>query len=127
MSKNERIPLDLGASIRAWRRKHKLTIAQLAERAGIDTGFLAYIETGKKLPSLHTAAKLADALGITLSQLFHGVPATEKGRGFRAEVSRLAQTLCLKCTRQQADDLLAVFKLFDDPRKVRAIRVLIEA
>lgn len=118
--------MDLGTSIRGWRRKHKLTISQLAERAGIDTGFLAYIETGKKLPSVNTAAKLADALGITLSQLFDGVPAAERGRGFRAEVTRLAQTLCLKCTRQQADDLRAVFRVFDDPRKVRALRTLVE-
>ncbi|UPT75296.1 MAG: helix-turn-helix domain-containing protein [Elusimicrobiota bacterium] len=120
----ERIGPRIGASIRAWRKKNGLTISRLAERADIDPGFLAYIETGKKLPSVHTSHKLAEALGITLSELFHGVPAGAS-RGLRAELSRAAQSLCLKCSRNQHEDLIAVFRHLDDPRKVRAILTLV--
>jgi transcriptional regulator with XRE-family HTH domain len=116
----------LGAAIRDRRRRQKLTIAQLAERADIDPGFLAYIESGKKSPSLSTASRLAEAMGLSLSQLFHGVRG-EKSTGFRAELTRFAQTLCVRCTKTQADDLMAVLRIFDDHRKVRAIRTLIDA
>lgn len=115
----------LGASIRAWRRRNKLTISQLAEKADIDAGFLAYIETGKKLPSLHTTHKLSDALGLRLSELFHGTQ-IDRRLGFRAELNRMAQSICLKCSRAQHDDLLTVFRYLDDPRKVRAIRILLD-
>jgi transcriptional regulator with XRE-family HTH domain len=116
----------LGSAIRDRRRRQQLTIARLAERADIDPGFLAYIETGKKSPSLATASKLAEALGLSLAQLFHGVRG-EKTLGFRTELVRFAQTLCHRCTKAQADDLMAVLRIFDDHKKVRAIRTLVDA
>lgn len=40
---------SLGAAIRAYRKKGKLTLNQLAEMADIDSGFLTYIEHDKNL------------------------------------------------------------------------------
>lgn len=114
----------VGGAIRAWRKKNGLTISRLAERADIDAGFLAYIETGKKLPSLHTAQKLAEALGLTLSELFQGVTAVPT-RGRRAELHRASQSLCLKCAPGQIEDLIRALRHLDDPRKVRAILTLV--
>lgn len=114
----------VGTAIRAWRKKNALTISRLAERADIDAGFLAYIETGKKLPSLHTAQKLSEALGISLSELFQGVAAVPT-KGRRAELHRAAQALCLKCSPGQIEDLIQVFRHIDDPRKTRAILTLV--
>ena len=62
----------LGAKIRGLRKQAGFTISQLAEMAGIDGGFLNYIENDKKSPSLETLEKLSNALNVSLSDLFAG-------------------------------------------------------
>lgn len=57
--------------LRLRRLQAGLTIESLADTAGISTGFLAYLETNKKKPSLATIAKLATALEISVSELFN--------------------------------------------------------
>lgn len=58
--------LNLGAKVRQLRNSKKLTIAQLAEMAGIDDYYLGEIERAEKKPSLDTLSKLAKALDIDL-------------------------------------------------------------
>lgn len=58
--------LNLGAKVRQLRNGKKLTIAQLAEMAGIDDYYLGEIERAEKKPSLDTLSKLAKALDIDL-------------------------------------------------------------
>ncbi len=101
-------------------------MSSLAERAEIDPGFLAYIETGKKLPSLTTATKLAAAMGLSLSELFKEISLRQDERDFRAEILRLAHTICRRCTKPQSEDLITVMRLLHHPKKVRAIRTLVE-
>ena len=60
----------LARQLRLKRLQAGLTIEALADTAGISTGFLAYLETNKKKPSLITIAKLAAALDISVSELF---------------------------------------------------------
>jgi transcriptional regulator with XRE-family HTH domain len=60
----------LGAAIRQLRSRHALTIADVADRAGISRGMLSKIENAQTATSLETLAQIANALGITLSQLF---------------------------------------------------------
>jgi transcriptional regulator with XRE-family HTH domain len=60
----------LGAAIRQLRSRHDLTIADVADRAGISRGMLSKIENAQTATSLETLAQIANALGITLSQLF---------------------------------------------------------
>lgn len=57
--------------LRLRRLQAGLTIEGLADTAGISTGFLAYLETNKKKPSLATIAKLATALETSVSELFN--------------------------------------------------------
>lgn len=63
----------LARRIREERKKAGLTLESLAEAADITPGFLLYIEQNKKKPSLATVEKLANAFGISLSDLFSGI------------------------------------------------------
>ena len=69
----------LGNAIRDLRQKHGLTIADVAERAGISRGMLSKIENSQTATSLDTLSRLAEALGISLSMLFKGYNIPEGG------------------------------------------------
>jgi len=60
----------LGNTIRDLRIQHGLTIADIAERAGISRGMLSKIENAQTASSLETLEQIANALGVTLSRLF---------------------------------------------------------
>jgi len=52
------------------RKALRLTQAQVAEKAGIDTSFYGQIERGANIPSLKTFAAIAGALKVNPSDLF---------------------------------------------------------
>jgi transcriptional regulator with XRE-family HTH domain len=52
------------------RHDQGLTMDQAAERAGISESYWSYIESGKALPSLITAGRIARVLGATPTKLF---------------------------------------------------------
>lgn len=58
-----RSPRDLGRRVRQWRGRQGLTLAQLAEKAGLSIGYVSLVERGLKIPSPEAAASLARALG----------------------------------------------------------------
>ena len=59
----------LGARIRGFRREWGLTLDLLAERSGVSRAMISKLERGEKTPTLLVAAKLAEGLGVSLSQL----------------------------------------------------------
>lgn len=63
--------VDIGANIRALRKKRQLTQKQLASRAGISQSALSDIESqvSNKRPSSTTIQLLATALGCTVAEL----------------------------------------------------------
>ena len=48
-------------ALRRWRTAHKITLAALADRVGVEPSHLSEIERGKNRPSLQLAAKLSKA------------------------------------------------------------------
>ena len=62
----------LGNTIRDLRQKHGLTIADVANLAGISRGMLSKIENAQTATSLDTLSRLANALGVSISTLFRG-------------------------------------------------------
>ena len=56
--------------LREFRRKAKMTQAKLAERSGVSQGYIAHIESGRRIPAVKTAKKIADVLGIDWVLLF---------------------------------------------------------
>lgn len=64
------LTLALGSTVRELRQRHKLTIAQVSEQAGISRGMLSKIETGQITPGLDSLSRIARALGVSMSMLF---------------------------------------------------------
>ena len=54
--------------MRELRRERGLTLEELAERSGVSRAMISKVERGEKNPTLVVAAKLAEGLGITLSE-----------------------------------------------------------
>jgi transcriptional regulator with XRE-family HTH domain len=59
----------LGERVRDLRRKRGLTLDLLAERSGVSRAMISKLERGEKNPTLVVAAKVAEGLGVRLSQL----------------------------------------------------------
>jgi len=61
-----------GANIRKQRQLAKLTIEELAEKAGIGDNFLGKIERGQATPSLETSVKISNALNCGVDFFLSG-------------------------------------------------------
>ncbi|TFL16318.1 helix-turn-helix domain-containing protein [Jannaschia formosa] len=57
---------DLGPAMRRRRKALGLTLRATAETAGLSTGYMSQVETGKAVPTLGTLAQIAAALGVSL-------------------------------------------------------------
>lgn len=72
--------ITIGQSIRRQRKKHGMTQAVLAQRAGLKLCQISWWETGRFFPSIFSAVCLADVFGISLDELVGRVVAVnEKG------------------------------------------------
>jgi transcriptional regulator with XRE-family HTH domain len=60
----------IGLNICIFRKKSRLSLAELAEKAGISGSFLSNIERGARKPTLYTLERLANALGVGVTALF---------------------------------------------------------
>jgi transcriptional regulator with XRE-family HTH domain len=59
----------LGERVRALRRERGWTLEVLAERSGVSRAMISKLERGEKNPTLVVAAKVAEGLGMNLSEL----------------------------------------------------------
>jgi transcriptional regulator with XRE-family HTH domain len=57
--------LMVGRQIRRWRTERGLTLARVAERSGLNVGYLSQIENDKASPSLGVLGQIADALDVS--------------------------------------------------------------
>ncbi len=60
----------LGTRVKQLRRQQDLSVADLANAAGLSTGMLSKIENGQISPSLTSIHSLAQALNVSISSLF---------------------------------------------------------
>lgn len=68
--------------MREIRQRLGLSLKDLADRAGLDKGYLSQIETEKRPnPSVHLARRLADALGVDLGALMDGIEGGTQNEG----------------------------------------------
>lgn len=58
--------------IRRFRRERKLPVKVVAEKAGISPMTLYRYESGKRVPDVNTAKKIAVILGTTVDALIEG-------------------------------------------------------
>ena len=73
MSSPARVKRALGDRLRELRREKKWSQEKLAEVADMHRTYLAGIERALRNPSLENLVKLANALGVTMSELFAGL------------------------------------------------------
>jgi len=64
---DERRKPAVGKQVHRWRTERGLTLARVAERTGLNIGYLSQIENDKAQPSLTCLATLADALEVPIS------------------------------------------------------------
>ena len=65
--------LGLPARLRKARKQSRLTRAALGNKAGRDAEVAAYVETGQRLPTVGTIARLASGLAVSAGWLAYGL------------------------------------------------------
>lgn len=81
-------PDAVGARVRRIREGMGLSLRELAERCGVSAATLSQVERGESSPTLTVAGRIADGLGLSLSQLLrldedHHVVIVRGGEGRR--------------------------------------------
>jgi len=71
---HEAMSVDVGARLRELREARSISMRGLATKSGLSANALSMIERGKTSPSVSTLYKLADALGVSITEFF-GPPA----------------------------------------------------
>ncbi|MBP5285603.1 MAG: ImmA/IrrE family metallo-endopeptidase [Kiritimatiellae bacterium] len=69
---------QFGASVKRMRAERGMSQSDLAAAAGMPNSQLCTIERGRTCPSVAVAARIAEALGLTLAQFFGGGPAKKR-------------------------------------------------
>jgi transcriptional regulator with XRE-family HTH domain len=86
--------IELAQRIKTERRKKNLTLEQIASRTGLTRSVLSKVENFRVTPSLPALAKIAQALGTTVSELTEGLDerpqlvVVRRGEGPRVERDR---------------------------------------
>ena len=84
--------VELASRIKSARLARGYTLDRVAELSGLGKGLLSKVENFRVTPSLPTLAKLCEALGLSLSELFDGLDEKPKlsiiRSGERKEIER---------------------------------------
>ncbi|ARF59221.1 DUF1918 domain-containing protein [Streptomyces gilvosporeus] len=84
-------PGDIGRRVARERRRQRLTRAEVADRAGMATSYLAYVEERPAAPDIAGVTRLADALGTTAARLRGGGADLPPGEGQAADHPELRE------------------------------------
>jgi len=68
--------IKIGERLRAIRNLRRYTLKEAAERAGLSESFLSQVERGRSSASIESLRRVADALGVSMADLFEpgGLP-----------------------------------------------------
>ena len=69
----EQAARSVGARLRAVRRAQKVRLLELAKATGVDAAIISRIETGKMTGTLESHIRLANALGMKVTDLYAGI------------------------------------------------------
>ena len=83
------LPHDIGEFIRDLRRNARISLRELAERAGVSNPYLSQIERGLRKPSAEVLAQIASALRVStpLMYLRAGLLNEREGQGVGAAIA----------------------------------------
>jgi transcriptional regulator with XRE-family HTH domain len=83
----------VGKRIRSLRKERGQSQEQLGEKGGFHYSYIGQIERGEKNISLLNLAKIAEALEVSLSQLFTYIDGEEKRTESEADLQEIVSTL----------------------------------
>jgi len=104
---------DVGAHLRALRRRDDLTLAELSRATGISTSTLSRLESGQRKPTLELLLPLARAYRVTLDELV-AAPPTGDPRVHAKPIEHNGRTLIPLTNRPGG---LRAFKMIVKPRR----------
>jgi transcriptional regulator with XRE-family HTH domain len=108
----EDLPRDIGEFIRDLRRNARISLRQLADRAGVSNPYLSQIERGLRKPSAEVLQQIASALRVStpLMYLRAGLldaKDAKDGQGVRAAIAADADL-----TVAQKQSLIQIYETF---------------
>ena len=62
--------IDVGERLRAIRRSRRCTLRTVADRSGLSESFLSQVERGRSSASIASLRRIAEALGVSIADLF---------------------------------------------------------
>lgn len=62
--------IDVGERLRSIRRARRCTLRTVADRSGLSESFLSQVERGRSSASIASLRRIADALGVSIADLF---------------------------------------------------------
>lgn len=80
---------NLGKKIRIIREAKGISQEELAEKSQLSTNQIGRIERAERSPSLKSLLKLCDGLGISIQELFEGLPGRQKDAGKEEVMQKL--------------------------------------
>ena len=98
---------DIGIRIKSLRQALKLTQAEVAEKAGIDTSFYGQLERGTGIPSLRTLFSIADVLRVEPAEL---LPRTKGQPGKDLLIAEALDTMVSKLKPGKRRFLMSVVR-----------------
>jgi transcriptional regulator with XRE-family HTH domain len=110
----------VGNGILTLRRRRGFTLADLADRCGLDKGYLSRVERGQKSPSIAALLNISQALGVQVGHLF-GERTSEEAVGV---VRREEQT---RIQGDSADSVINIIVPATDQRRISAFIVEVSA
>lgn len=81
---------EMGERLRAERRRHGLSLRELAARVGISASLISQVETGRAAPSVSTLYALASELGVSLDDLLFTARSTAPRVGVQSTMDHVA-------------------------------------
>lgn len=76
-SADRRLAASFGQNVRRFRETRNMSMAELARRAGMSRAYVHRVEQGGTFANLRNIARLATALGVTVSGLTKGLDASD--------------------------------------------------
>jgi transcriptional regulator with XRE-family HTH domain len=113
---------ELGGHIRSKRQQEGMTMAALAEAAGVSQSLISQIERGLAEPSLGSLRRIAAALGTTIGALFVGGHQGETATRSLREAQMVVRREHRKHLRMPYSDVTYELLVPDLARKLEVIR-----
>ena len=116
MTRKNSLASDLGSKIRDIRRQKKITLIELARLTGVAQATLSRMETGLMVGTVKSHQKIAECLGVSLGDLYHGIdtrhskighlPATAQKKVFAKNDHLKCELLTVEISKKKITPLL---------------------